>query len=116
MEEYGRHFNNRLYRFAVSKMTDSGNSSPQPWDREKIDDFLRSNGVTVKNNVGYDAAYVLSMCMADYFGSSIADDKHLALFVKDFLDDPDGYETKAFDHFYIDCMAKGIPVFWDEML
>ena len=56
------------------------------------------------------------MAMADYWGSSIEDDAHLALFVKDYLDDPDGYETKAFDHFVMDCRAKGEPIFWDEMM
>ena len=36
--------------------------------------------------------------------------------VKDFLDDPDGSKTKAFDHFVVDCRTKGEPIFWDELL
>lgn len=56
------------------------------------------------------------MAKADYFGSSIADDAHLVLFVQDYLDDPDGNPTKAFDHFVVDCRAKGEPIFWDEVL
>jgi hypothetical protein len=78
--------------------------------------FLRSNGVELDNDKGYDAAYVHALAKADYFGSSIEDDAHLALFVKDFLDDPDGTDTKAFDHFVMDCRAKGEPIFWDMMI
>ena len=79
-------------------------------------EFLRTYGITLKRDKGYDAAYVHAMAMADYYGSSITDDGHLALFVKDFLDDPDGTDSKAFDHFVVDCRAKGEPIFWDEMM
>ena len=72
--------------------------------------------VQLKNNFGHDAAYVLSMARADYFGSSIVDDVHLAKYVSDYLDDIDGAKTRAFDEFYIKTVAMGIPVFWDEML
>jgi len=116
LNEYSFHFNKRLYLFAVSMMRDRNGSKLEPWSKEKVDEFLRTNGVNLKDNVGYDPAYVLSMASADYFGSSIMDDKHLALFVKDFIEDIDGSDTKAFDHFYIDCIGKGIPIFWDDML
>ena len=113
---YSLHFSKRLYDFAVSMMTDRNGAKLQPMDKDKVSDFLRTNNVTLKNDRGYDAAYVLSMAKADYWGSSITDDAHLAKFVKDYLDDPDGSRTKAFDHFIVDCRAKGEPIFWDEML
>lgn len=86
------------------------------WDKKACDEFLKNNGVTVKNAMGHDAAYVLNMARADYYGSSITDDGHLALFVKDYCDDVDGNPTRAFDEFYINSVAKGVPVFWDECL
>ena len=113
---YSLHFSKRLYDFAVSMMTDRNGAKLQPMDKDKVSDFLRTNNVTLKNDRGYDAAYVLSMAKADYWGSSITDDAHPAKFVKDYLDDPDGSRTKAFDHFIVDCRAKGEPIFWDEML
>lgn len=120
MEEYlsdfGFHFNEKLYKFAVSMMRDRSKSPVQPLDKDKVEVFLRSQGVKLDNNMGHDAAYVLAMAQADYFGSSITDEKHLALFVKDYLDDPDGAKTRAFDEFYIKTVAMGIPIFWDEML
>lgn len=116
LSEFGYHFNERLYKFAVSMMESRDGDKIPVFDKEKVDSFLRANNVTLDNNLGHDAAYVLAMAKADYYGSSITDERHLALFIKDFCDDPDGAETKAFDHFYIDCVAKGIPIFWDEMI
>lgn len=116
LAEYGYHFNKRLFEFAVGMMEDRNGNKIQPWDKENADAFFRSTGVVIRNNVGYDAAYVLNMARADYYGSSIIDDQHLALFVRDYLDDFDGSLTRAFDEFYIMTVAMGIPIFWDDML
>lgn len=116
LEDYGYHFNERLYKFAVSMMEDRNGNPIQPLDKEKVNSFLSSHGVSLKNNTGHDAAYVLAMAKADYLGSSIADERHLAMFVKDYLDDRDGAKSRAFDEFYIKTVALGIPIFWDEML
>lgn len=56
------------------------------------------------------------MARADYFKSSISDEAHLALFVKDFFDDTDGYPTMAFTRFYADCIAKADMPIWEDML
>lgn len=116
LSEYGYHFNERLYKFAVSMMRDRNGAKIQPAEKDRVEVFLRTQGVSLENNLGHDAAYVLAMARADYLGSSISDDKHLAMFVKDYLDDPDGAKTRAFDEFYIKTVALGIPIFWDEML
>lgn len=115
-DQFGLHFNKKLYEWAVSMMTDRNGNKMKPMQKEQVSEFLRTQGVVLKNDKGYDAAYVHSMAKADYWGSSIADDAHLALFVKDFLDDPDGTKTKAFDHFVIDCRSHGEPIFWDDMI
>lgn len=115
-DQFGFHFNKKLYECSVSMMTDRGGNRIKPLKKEQVDEFLRVNGIELDNNKGYDAAYVHAMAKADYWGSSINDDAHLALFVKDYLDDQDGSDTKAFDHFVVDCRAKGEPIFWDEMM
>ena len=116
VDQYGCHFNKKLYEFAVSMMRDRNGNQVPPKTKEQVSDFLRTYGVSVSNNKGYDAAYVHAMAKADYFGSSIIDEQHLAFFIKDFLDDPDGVDTKAFDHFIVDCRAKGEYIYWDEMM
>lgn len=115
-DQYGLHFNKKLYEWAVSKMEDRNGNRMKPTPKEQVAEFLRVNGIVLENDKGHDAAYVHAMAKADYWGSSITDDAHLAKFVKDYLDDPDGSVTKAFDHFVIDCRSKEEPIFWDEML
>lgn len=115
-DQFGCHFNKKLYEWAVSMMRDRNGNKISPKTKEQVTEFLRTYGITLKRDKGYDAAYVHAMAMADYYGSSITDDGHLAFFVKDFLDDPDGTDSKAFDHFVVDCRAKGEPIFWDEMM
>ena len=116
IEAYGYHFSKKLYEWAVSMMKDRNGNKVTPKTKEEVNEFLLMNGVTLKNNTGHDAAYVLHMAKADYMGSSIVDDAHLAKFVADFLDDPDGTESKALDHFVSDCKAKDIRIYWDEMM
>lgn len=116
LEDYGYHFNKKLFGFAVEMMTDKSGKPLEPWNKEKVDEFLRAHNVRLRNNMGHDAAYVTNMARADYWGSALTDETHLALFVKDYLDDPDGAATRAFDEFYIKTVALGIPIFWDEML
>ena len=116
IDMYGPHFSKRLYEAAVSRMTDRNGNKIPPMTKEQASEFLKAHGITLKNDKGHDAAYVLQMAKADYWGSSISDDNRLALFVRDYLDDPDGSKSKAFDHFVVDCRAKGEPIFWDDVL
>ena len=66
--------------------------------------------------MGWDAPYVKAMLFSDCWGSSYTTDKQLAMGVKDFLDDPDGTKTKAFDHFVVDSRSKGDYIYWDDFL
>ena len=66
---------------------------------------------------GFEGLYEVSnMGKADYLKSSIPDDTHLALFVKDYIDDPDGYDGLPFTRFYADCIGSGTPIMWENML
>ena len=116
VDMYGYHFSKKLYEWAVSMMRDRTGGKPQVMSKEQVTEWLKVQGVTLKNDKGYDAAYVLAMARADYMGSSLKDDAHLALFVRDYLDDVDGSKSKAFDHFVVDCKANDEPIFWDEMM
>lgn len=116
VDQYGCHFNKKLYEWAVSMMSDRNGNKIAVRTKEQVDDFLKARGVTLKNDKGYDAPYVHAMLMADCWGSSYKTEDQVALGVRDFLDDPDGSKTKAFDHFVVDCRAKGEPIFWDMMM
>lgn len=88
----------------------------KPKTQDEVDDMLRRLGIKIKNNKGYDCAYLASMVMADMWGSSIEDEIHMAKYIKDVLDDPDGGEEKAFRHWYSDMIEKGIPILWEEIM
>lgn len=116
IDQYGFHFSKKLYEWAVSRMTDRNGNKLPSMTREQVSEFLKSHGIMLKNDKGWDAAYVYQMARSDYYGSSVPDDARLALFVRDHLDDPDGTSSKAFDHFVVDCRAMDEPIFWDMVL
>lgn len=77
---------------------------------------MKANNVELQNDFGYDAVFVFHMGASDYLGSSITDEAHLARYVKDLLDDKDGYDGIAFTRFMADCSAKGVPIMWEDMI
>lgn len=109
LKYYGQHFTKDMCDFAVSKMR----HGKQPMTKEKVDALLKSNNVELTNNQLYDYVYVANMGYNDYMGSSIIDDKHLALYVKDVIDDKDGYDGIVFNRWYADMVNQGIPIDWD---
>lgn len=116
LSNYGWHFNKHLCEWAISMMRDKNKSKLSMYDREKVESMLKQHGVEIPMEQIYDAMYVLHMARADYMGSSIADEAHLAKFVGDYLNDPDGYEEVALTRFYADCVGKGIGIDWSIVL
>ena len=88
----------------------------QPASKDHEDDLLKKHSVQIEDINGYDAVYLYNMIKADYYGSSIKDEQQAALHIKDNICDVDGYDSKTFTHFYADCIAKGIPIMWEDML
>lgn len=74
--------------------------------------FRLSTSEATLNDNPYDAVFVANMCKADYLGSSVPDGLHLCLYVKDVIDDVDGYDGIAFNRWYADMCCKGIQVDW----
>jgi len=119
MRNYGPHFNRKLYEFAVSKMTRKidGEEKPiKPYSREDTAAVLKSYGIVVNNSQLYDEAFVASMCKADFLNSSIIDEEHLALYIKDVIDDVDAPDGLVFNRWYSDMCYKGIAINWEDML
>lgn len=112
LKYYGEHFNKSLCNFAVNKM----NHGKPVVTKDKIDEILKSNNIKLQNNQLYDYVYVYNMGNNDFLGSSIPDEKHLALYVKDVIDDADGYDGIVFNRWYADTVKQGIPIEWDDMV
>lgn len=115
LANYGWHFSKAMCMWAISMMKDRDNKPVKPKEKSELDELLKANSIKVEPK-GYDAVYVYAMASADFKGSSLADETHILKYVGDYLGDVDGYEGIAFTRFYADCIAKGIPVQWDDML
>lgn len=124
MEEYlmqnGWHFNKKMCEWAVGKMKKKNQLNKvdkiTPYTKENLEAMLTSHNVNIENNIGYDALFVLNMAKADFHGSSIKEESNLAKYVKDYLDDPDGYDGIALTRFYADCIGKGEIIPWEDLL
>ena len=116
----GRHFNRKLCDFAVNQMTKKGSNNKeekiQIMTKAQVDELLQRYQVKIQNKVLYDYVFVANMCTADYLGSSVPDEQHLALYIKDTLDDIDGCDGLTFTRWYASTVRKGIPIDWEAML
>lgn len=119
INNYGCHFNKKLWKEATSKMYKDNNGSKEyikPYTKEQVEDLMDSYGIKMKRNKMYDAAFVASMCAADYLGKSVPDEQHLAMFVRDMIDDADAEEGFIFNRWYADTVFMNEPVEWEDMI
>lgn len=123
MEEYlslnGWHFNKKLCEWAISqmwKMNGRQKEKVQVTPKEEIKQLFTNYNITVEGCVGYDVMFVYHMAKSDYWGSSINDERSLLQYIKDYIDDPDGYDGLPMTRFYADCIGKGTPIMWEDMI
>lgn len=115
MRLYGPHFTKLLCEFAVDMMEDD-NGQITPFTKAEIEQKMQQQNVKLQYNKYEDFVYVANMCKADFLGSSIIDDKHMALYIKDVIDDIDAPDGLVFNRFYADMCYCGIAIDWEEML
>ena len=116
---YGEHFNKALCEFACKKMYRIENRARvkvKPYTKEEVDSLLNRHNIVLENSKGYDYVFVANMCKADFFNSSVPTEAHLAKYIKDVIDDPDGYEGIVFYRWYADACKKGIIINWEDMI
>lgn len=63
-----------------------------------------------------DYVYVANMARCDFGCELLTDDQQIALFVKSYIDDADGYDEVAFTRYYADCIGKGEQPMWEDMI
>lgn len=121
LSQYGFHFSKRAFEHAVRLMRRKNRStgmmeSVPAVSKEKLDELLAAHNIKIDSGSLYDAAYVYNMVKADYWGSSIEDERHALLYVKDTLDDPDGNDELPFRYWLQKMVAVGRPVDWESMM
>jgi hypothetical protein len=116
---HGWHFNKKACDFAVSLMRKKNVSTGktekiEPLTKDQVDSMLAKYGVTLENNVDYDYVYVANMGKADLLKSSITDEQHLALYVKDVVDDVDAGDGEIMREWDAKMTSRGIAVDWKK--
>lgn len=115
----GFHFNEKMYKFSAKQMYKEVNGKEEPMkpiEKDKVEDLLKRNNVTLENDIMYDSAYLYTMILSDFYGKSIKTEQDMATHIKCMIDDvdkPDGY---IFNRFYADMCFSGIPIPWDELI
>ena len=104
---YGPHFNKKLCDFACKQLDKAD------YTKEKLDILLQAHKVELKNVKLYDAVYIINWAKSMFFGSGIADEKHLVLLVKDIFDKQ---SDLIFNRWYADMAKRGIPIEWEDMI
>lgn len=111
---HGRHFSEELCEFAVGMMKGEDGNPITPMTKQEVDKLLDEFKVEVTKGREYDTVFVANMCLADYLNDSVPDLEHLARYVKNVIDDPDGYEGIAFGRWFSDMCNKRVEVPWEK--
>lgn len=112
IEHHGYHFSENLCNYAISKMKRNGNIIT----KSQIESYLANANIHLNNNKEYDHVYVANMAKSDFMNSSIENEIQLARYVKDYIDDEDGYEGLPFTRFCADAKMKKLDIDWDDMI
>ena len=104
---YGQHFNKKLCDFACKQM------DKKEYSKDKLDTLLQSYNIELPNAKLHDAVYIANWCVNTLYGSSIADEKHLILFIKDMFNKE---SDLIFNRWYADMAKQGIPIEWEDMI
>ena len=120
LDNYGWHFNNKALEYALERMhcTNAGtgkSEAHEPMTKEAVKELLKRYSIDI-GKVSNDVVYVANYGMAKLYTSSIADETHLAKYIKDVVGDPDCPGGNVFARWYADMRSMGEPVDWDELL
>ena len=117
---YGFHFSKKACEWAVSLMRrkdkDGKEQHAEMIDKDSVEELLRMHGVTLEQPKGYDHVYVANMAKADFWKSSISDEAHLALYVKDVMEDVDASDETVFRQWLAKMVGDGMPVIWRDLI
>ena len=119
LSSYGWHFSKKMFEWATSKMYKIERGTKKyidVIDKEQLERLLKIYDIKLDCTFEYDCLYVVNMAKADFFGSSIQEERNLLLYVKDYTEDPDGYEGLPFTRFYADCIGSGVAIPWEDVI
>lgn len=121
LRNYGFSFSKKACEWAISLLRKENPSTKkeekiEPWNKVQVDELLKKYNITLENNVGYTYVYVANMLRADKYKSSIPDEQHLAMGIKDVIDDVDASPRLVFKQWITKMDDDGEPIEWSEIM
>lgn len=121
LRHYGWNFNKRACEYASSELRLKNPATNKierlsPWTKEQVDEMLKREGVTIEHNKGYNYVYIANVAKAKFLRSSLSDEKHLALHIKDEIDDMNMPGGNTFRRWYSDQVRKGEVIDWESFM
>lgn len=121
LEAYGWHFSKNMCNWACSllKKENPVTKKSEPSDiltKDQIEEMIKKHGIKFNTKLGYDCYYVANWAKATFMKTAVDDDMHLIKLVKEYIENVNSYEEAPFTRFYADCIGKGIPIMWEDML
>lgn len=104
-------FSRKACDYAVGKL-----GLESPWPADKVDEALNRYGLKLTRSHGHDRVWVANMARSDFYKSSLPDEKALATYIADVINDKDAGDGEIMRCWYAKMVARGEPVDWDEML
>ena len=120
ISNFGWHFNRKAYEYATKLMYKINENTKEKetikaYTKEEIDELLTKYGINLQNKILHDYVFVATMCKADYLGSSIENERQLAIYVKDTIDDSDASNETIFRRWVATMIGNGVPIDWYEI-
>lgn len=120
ISNYGFHFSKEACEYAVNKMyrkkdANGEKEKIQLTPKSEIDAMLKKYGVTLNNDILYDAVFVYHMAKADYM-KSVPDEAHLAWYIKETIDDVDASPETTFRRWLATMIGNGEPISWGDLV
>lgn len=117
----GYSFSKKACDYAVELMrkknpTTNKKEKIESWNKEQVDELLKKYSITLENNIGYNYVYIANMLKADMFKSSIVDEQHLAMAIRDIIDDVDDNPENIFRRWLVSMDGNGMPIDWGELM
>lgn len=121
LRQNGYHFGKKACADAIKRLKKHNPAtgkmeSIEPYTKEQVDELLIKHSIKLEYNRGYDYVYAANYGKARFLKSSIADEKSLAQYVKDVIDDPTLPGGNEFRKWCSDCDANGEPIEWEDIL
>lgn len=120
LKHHGWHFTRKACDFAVNLMRKKNATGKmekvEKLTKEQVDTMLAKFGVLIENTFDYDYVYMANKLKVVLFKSGIIDEQHLAIALKDVIEDMENGDGEVMRKWDAEMTARGIPIEWDDIV